>query len=185
MRKTLQLFLLVCAIGVLLITAVAYYQIVLASSIHGTPVRFINTTAGPYQLRLALYNDPLPAGDALPFNIAAIGTQEPLTYTVTATPNAGVAGSVAQGDVNMQQNTPYGVPGSISLVTRGDWTLHIVVNGPAGQGEATVPVTAVAPPAIPVWLAWIIGLLPLAGLVILWSMQWRQKQKSSQIVVAQ
>ncbi len=176
MRKTVQLLLCLFAVVALIVTGVAFYQIVLASTIHGAPVRFVETTAGPYQIKLALYNDPINAGDAIPFNIAvAPGTQGPLTYEVTASPGPAIpGGSLAQGDINSQQNTPYGVPGSITLVTRGSWTLHIVINGPAGQGQAAIPLTAVAPPPMPAWLAWNIGLLPLYGLLVLWVVQTRR-----------
>jgi hypothetical protein len=180
MRKTIQLMLCLLAIAALAVTGVAFYQIVLASTIHGAPVRFIETTAGPYHLKLALYNDPINAGDTIPFNIAvASGTQGPLTYQVTASPGPGLprGSTLAQGDVNAQQNTPYGVPGSISLVTQGLWTLNIVINGPAGQGKAAIPLTAVTFPAIPTWLAWNIGLLPVYGLLLFWVVQTRHTAK--------
>jgi hypothetical protein len=178
MRKVIQLVLCLFAVTALIVTGVAFYQIVLASTIHGAPVRFINAEAGPYPFKLALYNDPINAGDAIPFAIAvAPGTQGSLTYQVTASPSPGVIGSLAQGDVNAQQSTSYGVPGSITLVTRGPWTLHIVINGPAGKGEAAIPLTAVAPPAIPAWLAWNIGLLPVYGLLLFWIVQTRRTPK--------
>lgn len=175
MRKTIQIVLCLFAVVALVVTGIAFYQIVLASTIHGAPVRFIDAEAGPYSFKLALYTDPINAGDAIPFNIAvAPGTRGPLTYQVTASPGPGVPGSLAQGDVNAQQSTPYGVPGSITLVTRGPWTLTIVINGPAGKGEATIPLTAITLPAMPVWLAWNIGLLPAYGLVLFWIVQIRR-----------
>ncbi len=181
MRRAIQLVLGLFAVAALIVTGVAFYQIVLASSIHGAPVRFIAAQAGPYSLKLALYNDTINAGEVIPFNIAvAPGTRGPLTYQVTASPGPGVPGSLAQGDVNVQQSTPYGVPGSITLVTRGPWTLHIVITGPAGRGEAAIPLTAVAPPAIPAWLAWNIGLLPVYGLLLFWLGQIRRAGAAKQ-----
>lgn len=178
MRTTIQLMLGLLAIVALVVTGIAFYQIVLASTIHGAPVRFIGTQAGPYSFKLALYSDPINASEVVPFNIAvAPGTQGPLTYQVTASPGPGVPGSLAQGDVNAQQSTPYGVPGSITLVTRGMWTLHVVISGPAGQGVAAIPLTAVAPQPIPAWLAWNIGLLPLYGLLLFWMVQSRHMAK--------
>jgi hypothetical protein len=175
MRKVMQLILCLFAVAALIVTGVAFYQIVLASTIHGAPVRFINATAGPYPIKLALYNDPINAGDAIPFNIAVVpGTRGSLSYQVTASPGPGVPGSLAQGDVNVQQSTAYGVPGSITLVTRGSWTLHIVITGPAGRGEAMISLTAVAPPPLPAWLAWNIGLLPVYGLLLFWLVQTRR-----------
>jgi hypothetical protein len=175
MRKTIQILLCIFAVVSLIVTGIAFYQIVLASTIHGAPVRFVNATAGPYSIKVAFYNDPINAGDAIPFNIAvAPGTQGPFTYQVTATPGPGVPGSLAQGDINTGQ-TQYGVSGSITFVTRGSWMLNIIINGPQGQGEAALPITAVAPPAMPAWLAWNIGLLPVYGLLVFWFVQVRRK----------
>lgn len=172
MRKATQIFLLLFAIGSLLVTGVAFNRIVLASTIHGAPVRFVETTAGEYPLKVAFYTDPINAGDAIPFAIAsASDTQGTLRYTVTATPGLGVSGTLTQSSMSTQQSTPYGTPGNIMFVTRGNWTMHIVVSGPAGQGQADIPITAVAPPAMPTWLAWNIGLLPLYGLLIFWGTQ--------------
>lgn len=178
MRKVIQLILCLFALVSLVVTGIAFYQIVLASTIHGSPVRFINAQAGPYSLKLALYSDSIQAGNVIPFNIAVLpGTQGEFAYQVTAIPGPGVPGSLAQGDVNAQQSTPEGVPGSITLVTRGLWTLHIVVSGPAGRGEAAIPLTAVTFPAIPAWLAWNIGLLPVYGLLLFWIAQSRRATK--------
>ncbi len=177
MRKPVQIILLLFAVGSLIVTGIAFYRIVLASTIHGAPVRFVNTTAGPYQLKVAFYNDPINAGDAIPFAIASSGNgQGRLNYTVTATPGPGVSGTLTQSDIAAQQSTPYGTPGSITFVTRGNWTMHIAVNGATGKGQADIPVTAVAPPAIPSWLAWNIGLLPLYGLLIFWITQMARKR---------
>jgi len=178
MRKAIQLVLCVFAVVSLVVTGIAFYQIVLASTIHGSPVRFIQTQAGPYRLTLALYSDSIQAGDVVPFNLAvAPGTREPLTYQVTVSPGPGVPGSLAQGEVNAQQSTPYGVPGSITLVTRGPWTLHIVLSGALERGEAAIPLTAVTFPAMPAWLAWNIGLLPVYGLLLFWVGQTRRTAK--------
>jgi hypothetical protein len=178
MRNAIQLILCIFAVVALIVTGIAFYQIVLASSLHGSPVRFIKAQAGPYRLTLALYSDSIQAGAVVPFNIAvAPGTEGSLSYQVTASPGPGVPASLAQGTVNAQQNTPYGVPGSITLVTRGTWTLHIVISGALGRGEAAIPLTAVTFPAIPAWLAWIIGLLPVYGLLIFWVVQTRREAK--------
>lgn len=177
MRKFVQFVLCALAIAALIVTGISFYQIVLASTVHGAPVRFIDAPAGPYKIRLTLYSNAINAGDAIPFDIApAPGTQGPLTYQVTATPGPGVSGSLTQSDLYPQQSTPYGTPGSITFVTRGSWTLHIAVNGPQGPAQANIPVTAVAPPAIPAWIAWNIGLLPAYGLLIFWFVQTRNKR---------
>ncbi|GHP00075.1 hypothetical protein KSF_101220 [Reticulibacter mediterranei] len=178
MRKATQVFLLLFAIGALFATGVAFYRIVLAATIHGAPVRFVDTKAGVYPLKVAFYADPINAGDVIPFAIASTSAQGKLHYTVTATPGSGVLGSLTQSDINDQQSTPYGTPGSITFVTRGDWTMHIAVTGPSGQGQADIPIVAASPSVIPAWLAWNIGLLPLYGLLIFWGAQIVRKRNA-------
>jgi hypothetical protein len=177
MRRSIQILLLLFTIGSLIVTGIAFYRIVLASTIHGAPVRFVDTTAGPYHLKVAFYNNPINAGDAIPFAIASTTSEQgTLNYTVTATPSSGVSGTLTQSDISPQQKTPYGTPGSITFVTRGDWTMHIAVKGSAGQGQADIPIIAVAPPAMPSWIAWNIGLLPLYGLLVFWIAQMARKR---------
>lgn len=171
MRKATQVFLLLFAIGALIATGVAFYRIVLAATIHGAPIRFVDIKAGVYPLKVAFYADPINAGDVIPFAIASTSAQGKLHYIVTATPGPGVSGSLTQGDINDQQSTPYGTPGSMTFVTRGDWTMHIAVSGPSGQAQADIPIVAASPSVIPAWLAWNIGLLPLYGLLIFWGTQ--------------
>jgi len=177
MRKIVQLLLCAFAVVSLVVTGTAFYQIVLFSTIHGAPVRFITSTAGPYQIKVAFYSNTISAGDVVPFDISATpGTRGPLTYQVTAIPGPGVSGSLTQSDLNKPQSTSLTTSGSISFVTRGTWILHIVVNGPQGQGQAAIPLLAVAPPAIPSWLAWSIGLLPAYGLLVFWGVQlWKKR----------
>jgi hypothetical protein len=179
MRKVAQVLLFLFALVSLLATGVAFYRIALASTIHGAPVRFVDTTAGAYSLKVAFYTDPINAGDAIPFAIAPVSsTQGSLSYTVTATPGPGVSGSLTQSDLGAPQGTPYGTPGSITFVTRGNWTMHIAVSGSSGQGQADIPITAVAPPTMPTWLAWNIGLLPLYGLLVFWGTQVVRKRSA-------
>lgn len=172
MRKAIQILMFLFAIGALIVTGIAFYRIVLVSTIHGAPVRYVETTAGTYHIKVAFYDDPINAGDAIPFAIApAAGTQGPLRYTVTATPGPGVSGSLTQSDMATQPSSSAETSGSITFVTRGNWTMHIIVNGSAGQGQANLPISAVAPSAMPTWLAWNIGLLPLYGLLVFWITQ--------------
>src|SRR5260370_7620818 len=106
MRKAIQLVLCLFAVAALVVTGVAFYQIVLASTIHGAPVRFIGAEAGPYPLKLALYNDPINVGDAIPFAIAvAPGTRGPLTPPGTASPAPPVPRRPSPSHANTSQST--------------------------------------------------------------------------------
>jgi hypothetical protein len=73
-----------------------------------------------------------------------------------------------------------GIQGDAEITVQGTWTLDIVVTGSAGQGEASVPIIATAPPAIPIWLGWVIGFIPLYGLVVFLLSQRGRKARRQQ-----
>src|SRR5262249_8205183 len=138
-----------------------------AATTHGsTPARVVRVNAGPYALTVSLYTDPARAGFALPFAIAPNQpTTGTLTYTVNSVPGEDVDATPVHASLSVDAQVPNGVQGEAEISVRGDWSLQVVVNGPAGQGEADVPVTATAPPPMPPWLAWSLGFLPLVGLL--------------------
>ena len=173
MRKTLQYILLV--VGVLALLAVLVdLGISIAATTHSdTPVRVEHVNAGPYPLTLNLYKDPANAGYALPFAITT-QTQSPLTYNVTSVPAHGIHATPVRAGLTPDGHN--GVNGAAEIPVRGIWTLHIVVNGPAGQASVDAPITATAPPAIPLWLGWFIGLIPIYGLFAFLLSQRRRKK---------
>ena len=175
----LMLALGVVALGVLLLEI----GLSIAATQHGaTPAKTLQGNVGPYPLTLKLYTYPANAGFALPFSIAP---QQPsaatahLTYDVTSVPGPGLHATAIHGSVTPDPNVAGGVQGTVEITVQGQWYLDIVVNGPAGPAEIAVPVTATAPPAIPKWLGWSIGLIPLYGLIAFLVMQ-RNRNKRRQ-----
>jgi len=55
----------------------------------------------------------------------------------------------------------------------GTWWLHLSINGTAGLGQLRIATNVEAPPKMPEWLAWAIGLAPILGLVGFGLGQWR------------
>jgi hypothetical protein len=160
-----RLLLAVGGVAFLFLTIEVAFSI--AATTHGsTPARVVQVTAGPYALTVSLYTDPARAGFALPFAIApeppVSGT---LTYAVNSVPGPDVDATPVHASLSKDAQVPNGVQGEAEITVQGDWSLQVVVNGPAGQGEADVPVTATAPPPMPPWLAWSLGFLPLVGLL--------------------
>jgi hypothetical protein len=178
--RTAQKFLL--AFGVLaLIFLLLEIGLSLTATLHGsTPARVDQVTAGPYRFTVSLYDDPARAGFALPFAIAPQGTTSgSWTYHVTSIPQgqkrpngqivmSGPGDRVATpitDSVSPDAQVPGGVQGSAEITVQGQWNLQVVVNGPMGQQTFNVPVTATTLPAIPAWLGWVIGLIPVYGIV--------------------
>ncbi len=162
MRKFLQYLLLIVGVVALIAVLVDLGVSIVATTHGNTPVRVVHLTAGPYPLTLSLYKDPANAGYALPFAITP-QTQSTLTYNVTSVPAKGIHATPVRAGLTPDGHN--GINGAAEIPVQGIWTLHILVNGTAGPGTVDVPITAVAPPPIPLWLGWLIGLIPIYGLV--------------------
>lgn len=178
MSKTLQRILLALGAGALLILLIEIGLAIAATQHGSTPARVVRVNAGPYLLTVSLYKDPADAGFALPF---AIATQQPARLDVTSIPGNGVDATPVHSNITSDGNAPNGVQGVAEITVRGPWRLHIVVTGAAGRAEADVPITATAPPAIPQWLGWAIGFVPLYGLLVLLLLQRRGRQSRPEI----
>ncbi len=165
--KGFQIALLASALLALGTVIVVLLQILLSPVLHGGPARVVHTSAGPYQLAVTFYSDQANPGYAFPFALSV--QHEPaarITYALSAIPGHGIDAPVAVADISQHQNGPDGVPGSVNIVQQGPWTLHIIVSGPQGTGQVSLPLSAAHPPVMPMWMAWVIGLLPLYSLVI-------------------
>lgn len=189
MSRPLQKFLL--ALGILaLIFLLVEIGASLAATRHGsTPAQIDHITAGSYHFTVDLYDNPARAGFALPFAIAPQGTGNgSWTYQVTSVPVGQLLpnGRIAMGDqrvatpikdsVDPEPGVPGGVQGAAEITVQGPWLLHVVVNGPAGQQTFDVPVTATTIPAVPLWVGWALGFLPVYGIIVFLFMQSGRKR---------
>ena len=171
------------AMGVIALLVVLYdgaYSI--AATIPGsTPARVDHVTAGPYHLTVNMYTYPANAGFALPFAVAPEqAVNGPLTFRVESQPGAGLDANPVRATFNADPKVSNGIQGAAEITVKGPWTLQITVDGPAGKGVATVPVTAAALPPLPVWLGWLIGFLPFYILSIFFLMQYSAKRPSQE-----
>ena len=180
MSKTMQRILLVVGAGALLILMVELTLSIAATMRGPAPTRVVRVNAGPYPLTVSLYADPARAGFALPFAIATKQPQPgPLTLDVISIPGTGViATPIHAASFTLNPNVRDEVRGSAEITVQGSWNLFVSVDGPLGHGVAAVPVMATAPPAIPLWLGWAIGLIPPVGLLAFLLVQKGHKVKS-------
>ncbi|HYL45061.1 MAG TPA: hypothetical protein VEU97_16890 [Ktedonobacteraceae bacterium] len=182
MSKLLQKMLLVLGIVALLALLIEIGLSVAATTHGSTPVRVVHVNAGAYPLTVSLYKDPADAGFAFPF---AIAPQQPakggLNIDVSSVPTKGVDATPVHSSLSADPHVAGGIQGVAEITVQGLWQLHITVDGPAGRGEVDVPVTVTAPPAIPQWLGWSIGFIPLCGLLIFVLMQ-RERNSLAAIV---
>lgn len=178
MRKTLQFILLICGV-VALVILLADIGISVAATMHSnTAARVVQVQAGPYPLTVSLYKDPADAGYALPFSIAST---QPLNYDVNTVPQTVVEATSVRASLSPDATNRNITQGTAEITVQGSWLLHIVASGPQGQGTADVLLSAVAPPAIPDWLGWLIGGIPVVGLLLFLSLQ---RGKQTRTVIA-
>ena len=155
------------AVLALIFLLAAIGQQIAATRPASTPAKVVAVAAGPYPLTVSLSHYPANAGYALPFAIApAHSIHGTLTYTVSAIPDDTVDATPVNGGVTRDPKVANGVTGTVEITVRGQWYLHVIVDGPAGQGIADVPVAAQAAGVIPGWLAWTIGFVPVVGIAL-------------------
>src|SRR6266516_4054379 len=75
---------------------------------------------------------------------------------------------------------PYQLLLSFYTLPRTEQLLHMTASGPAGSFAGDIPIDVLGPPAIPIWLGWLIGLSPLPLLIafILVQVRWRKKLRA-------
>jgi hypothetical protein len=133
------------------------------------PIRSETRYAGAYTLRIDLYSDPPFTGRQYTFDVLVSATRPAdlrgLTLTASAIPDAGTNATAVPASISPAGQTDGGFQGHVTMGVRGAWRLRFAVGGPAGTNAVDLPLRVVAPTAIPVWLAWSIGLAPLAALM--------------------
>ena len=177
--RILQRILLV--VGLLaLVVLIIELVVSIAATTHGnTPKRVIHTTAGPYALTVNLYDYPANAGYTLPFSIEAQPAQR-LTYSVFSIPMGDIPATPVRASIGPDANHTGGIQGDAEITVQGPWVLRITVNGVAGHGTVDVPIEATAPPAVPLWLGWFVGSIPLIILLLFLAMQGRGRRHAKQ-----
>jgi hypothetical protein len=132
-----------------------------ATAHEGEPLRSISVRAGQFPMVVNYYNAPR-GGEALIFTIhPAEPLREPLNYKVVAVPGASVNAVPVNATVTPDPDRPDGVGGTVYLPVSGQWLLSLNISGPSINIRQDVPILASPPPVIPVWLGWVVGLLPV------------------------
>ena len=129
---------------------------------HNTgPLKTFPVHIGPYPATVNYYSNPR-GGQALQFTIVPDrSVRGPLHYQVTAVPGTSVDAVPVKAVLEPDVDNPAGTAGRVNLPVSGQWLLSVDVAGPLGPGAGDVPILAGAPPAMPEWLGWLIGLLPV------------------------
>jgi hypothetical protein len=132
------------------------------ASAHGyPPASSIIARVGPYTLEVLYFGEPVGGRELQLELVPARGSTEPSRYQATAVP--GPATNAVPVVARLTSPDHAGVIGSVNLPVSGRWLLNIDVDGPLGPASGEAAITA-APPAsaMPDWLAWLIGTLPVS-----------------------
>jgi hypothetical protein len=133
------------------------------------PIRSETRYAGAYTLRIDLYADPAFVGRRYTFDVLVSATTPAdlrrLAVTAWAIPDRGTNATAVHASLTPAGSAPGGFQGYVTMSVRGSWLLRFDVAGPAGSSSVDLLLHVAAPTAIPIWLAWSIGLAPLVGLI--------------------
>jgi hypothetical protein len=143
---------------------------------HGVPARHDERPIAGYRLQINQYAAPARVAQALQVTVSADGASlDGVVLTIRGRPGLGTDANPTRAVPLIEEPLePGSYAAEVVLPVAGTWDLEVQVDGPAGTGAVRVPVTVAAPAAMPVWLGWLIGLSPLAGLA--WFARWTLRQ---------
>jgi hypothetical protein len=161
---------LIVLIGLLLALLALFFLFpgsVHAGSGDSAPARTTTVAVGSYIVDVQFSQD-LPYVDQ-PLTVTVIPHNHSLKLsgTITTSPGLGTDATDLHYNLSATDDGSGSLKGSIRMPVRGAWNINIHLEGPNGAGDASIPTTVGAPGAMPFWLAWLIGSLPLA-FIIFW-----------------
>lgn len=145
-----------------------------------SPLATQNASVGPYQLLLSFYSLPR-AGQAMNMTIQSAQAGVNLQFSqAVLNPAPGTDGNTIGVTISPDSESRYVFDVNVTPPVRGKWLLHLAVTGADGSIVGNIPIAVDGPPAIPTWLGWLIGLVPLPLLIgfILWQVRWRKVQRA-------
>ena len=147
-----------------------------------TPVSTQTLVAGPYVIDVSLYQSQPFVDQPLALSVVPHNRALQLQGQIVADPGLGTDATELRAALSPLPNAPTTLQGAINLPVQGAWKIGLALDGPLGHGVASFPITVAAPGAIPVWLGWLIALIPLSA-VVWWVWQqhgYRRKLVSQQ-----
>lgn len=132
--------------------------------------------AGPYIVNVNLYQDPPMTDQAVEVTVVPQDIHVRLTGSINTIPGLGTDAVELHSRLTPLDASGTLV-GNIRMPVRGAWTIEVQLDGPQGAGQASFPITVAAPGAIPTWLGWLIGLIPMVGIGWLVWHQYRYRRR--------
>lgn len=139
-----------------------------ASAHNASPLHTDTITAGTYTLTVAYFSWPVRAEQDAQVLITPVDSHyqsRELGLGVILNPPAAGGGRSVTEAVQPDPDTKNGYAVDIRPAYIGDWSLLLNVHGPQGDDGAVITLPVAGPPAIPEWLGWAVGFIPLFGLL--------------------
>jgi hypothetical protein len=143
-----------------------------------SPLATQNAVIGPYGVLLSFYSLPR-AGQAMNMTVESARSDDPLQFSdAVLNPAPGTDGNAISVTIMPDGESAHVYDVQVTPPFEGKWLLHMRVNGSAGTVSGDIPINVEGPPAIPLWLGWMIGLVPLPFILLFIAYQviWRKKQ---------
>ncbi len=168
MRRRKLAACLVLALSVLVLTAGT-----------SSPLQTQIASVGPYRVLLSFYSLPRVAQE-LQMTVGPDTPGETLRFPqALLKPGPGTDANVIRAAISPtgDQVDVYNV--NVTPPARGTWLLNLTVSGSQGTYNASISMNVQGPPAIPTWLGWTIGMLPIPFiLAFIWmQVRWRRRIK--------
>ena len=162
-------------IGMLLLSLIAALLLASGVALAAGPAHSETLRAGPYIVDVNLFQYPPITDQAVEVTVVPHASGLHLSGRIALLPGLGTDAVPLYASLTPLDSSG-ALKGSIRLPVRGAWTVQVQLNGPAGSGQASFPIVVAAPGAIPIWLAWLIAVLPLLGIAWLVWQQYRYRR---------
>lgn len=140
------------------------------------PARTDTVAAGAYIINVNLSKDPPYVDEAFDVTIVPHNSSQKLSGKVIIQPGPGTDGTEIPTTLRAIEDQEGSLRASVHIPVQGAWNIVVQLNGPQGPGQASIPVIAGAPGAMPPWLAWLIGASPLIFIAIWIATQHRYRR---------
>ncbi len=157
---------------------IAYFIIIMlgAASASAGPALTETLTAGPYTVDVNLYQNPPPSDQLVEVTVVPHDVSVPLIGSIVVEPGLGTDAVPLHFKLTPLNQTSTLVT-NIRMPVRGSWQVVVQLNGAKGPGSASFLITVAGPGAMPVWVAWLIALVPMPAIAWLVWHQYRYRRR--------
>ncbi len=130
--------------------------------------------AGPYQLNVSFNADTFNTTGEFLATVERLKSQDGnWKLGVEIVPDRSTSATPVKFEGSFETEISVKRTIKIYFPIAGSWSLHLSISGPEGPAQFLVPVKVQPPPKLDDWLAWVIGLSPILGILGFAFGQWR------------